>query len=92
MFIDSGKILGVLGKEPPLMTTKEGPKVDKARDEQKKLIAQDLMRTKPIQEDSQYPILLLGLVIYIMRLRTQLAGNVNGFKSNKAIQPFLERN
>ena len=33
MFIDSGRILGVLGKEPPLMTTREELKVDKARDE-----------------------------------------------------------
>ena len=32
MFIDSGRILGVLGKEPPLMTTREELKVDKARD------------------------------------------------------------
>ena len=29
MFIDSGRILGVLGKEPPLMTTREELKVDK---------------------------------------------------------------
>ena len=29
MFIDSGKILGLLGKEPPLMTTREELKVDK---------------------------------------------------------------
>ena len=36
MFIDSGKILGVLGKEP-LMTTREELKVDKARDECKKV-------------------------------------------------------
>ena len=36
MFIDSGRILGVLGKEPPLMTTREELKVDKARDEWKK--------------------------------------------------------
>ena len=33
MFLDSGRILGVLGKEPPLMTTREELKVDKARDE-----------------------------------------------------------
>ena len=33
MFIDSGRILGVLGKEPPLMTTRDKLKVDKARDE-----------------------------------------------------------
>ena len=32
MFIDSGRIIGVLGKEPPLMTTREELKVDKARD------------------------------------------------------------
>ena len=35
MFIDSGRILGVLGKEPPLLTTKEELKVDNARDERK---------------------------------------------------------
>ena len=52
MFIDSGKILGVLGKEPPLMTTREELKVDKARDEWKKLIAQGWRRTKPVWEES----------------------------------------
>jgi len=51
MFIDSGRILGVLGKEPPLMTTREELKVDKARDECRKLIAQVLRRTKPVWED-----------------------------------------
>ena len=48
MFIDSGRILGVLGKEPPLMTTREELKVDKARDESKKLISEGWRRTKPI--------------------------------------------
>ena len=52
MFIDSGKILGVLGKEPPLMTTREELKVEKARDEWKKLIAKGWRRTKPVWEDS----------------------------------------
>ena len=52
MFIDSGKILGVLGKEPPLMTTRVELKVDKARDVWKKLIAQGWRRTKPVWEDS----------------------------------------
>ena len=33
MYIDSGIIIGVLGKEPPLMTTREELKVDTARDE-----------------------------------------------------------
>ena len=52
MFIDSGKILGVLGKEPPLMTKREELKIDKARVEWKKLIAQGWRRTKPVWEDS----------------------------------------
>ena len=52
IFIDSGRILGVLGKEPPLMTTREELKEDKARDEWKKLIAQGWRRTKPVWEDS----------------------------------------
>ena len=52
LFIDSGRIIGVLGKEPPLMTTREELKVDKARDEWKKLIAQGWRRTKPVWEDS----------------------------------------
>ena len=52
IFIDSGRILGVLGKEPPLMTTREELKVDKARVVWKKLIAQGWRRTKPVWEDS----------------------------------------
>jgi len=52
MFIDSGRILGVFGKEPPLMTIREELKVDKAREEWKKLIAQGWRRTKPVWEDS----------------------------------------
>jgi len=52
MFIDSGRILGVFGKEPPLMTTREELKVDKARDKWKKLIAQGWRITKPVWEDS----------------------------------------
>ena len=51
MFIDSGRILSILGKEPPLMTTREEHKVDKARDEWRKLIAHGLRRTKPDWED-----------------------------------------
>ena len=52
MFIDSGRILGVLGKEPPFMTIREELKVDKARDEWKKLIAQGWRKTKPVWEDT----------------------------------------
>ena len=52
MFFDSGRILGVLGKETPLMTTREELKVDKARDEWIKLIAQGWRRTNPVWKDS----------------------------------------
>jgi len=51
MFVDSGRILGVLGKAPPLMITREELKIDKARDEWKKLIAQGWRRTKPAWEE-----------------------------------------
>ena len=52
MFIDSGRILGALGKELPLMTTREELKVDKARDEWRKLIVHSWRRTKQVWEDS----------------------------------------
>ena len=52
MFVDSGKIIGILGKEPPLMTTREELNVDMAREEWKKLINQGWRRTKPVWEDS----------------------------------------
>ena len=51
MFIDSGKIIGVLGKEPPLMTTREEFKVDIAREEWKKLIDKGWRRTKPVWKE-----------------------------------------
>ena len=50
MFIDSGVIIGVFGKEPPLMKSREELKVDAARHEWKKLIYQGWRRTKPVWE------------------------------------------
>ena len=52
MFIDSGKIIGVLGKGAPLMKTREELKIDSAREKWKKLIAQGWRRTKPVWEES----------------------------------------
>ena len=40
MFIDTGKIVGLLGKEPPVMQMREELKIEKAREEWKKLLAQ----------------------------------------------------
>ena len=48
MFIDSGGIHGVFGKEPPLMTTREELKIDKAREEYKKLLSQGWRKTEPV--------------------------------------------
>ena len=45
IYIDSGKIVGVLGKEPPVLTTREELKIEKARKEWKKLVAQGWRRT-----------------------------------------------
>ena len=45
MFIDSGKIVGVLGQEPPVMTSREELKIELARDEWKKLISQGWRKT-----------------------------------------------
>ena len=51
IFIDSGRIISVLGKVPPLMINREELKVDKARDEWRKLIAHGWRRTQPVWED-----------------------------------------
>ena len=48
MFIDSGKIIGIFGKEPPVMTTREELKIDKAREEYKKLLSQGWRKTEPV--------------------------------------------
>ena len=45
MFIDSGKIIGVLGNEPPVLTTREELKIEAAREIWKKLIAQGWRKT-----------------------------------------------
>ena len=48
MFVDSGKIIGIFGKEPPVMTTREELKIDKAREEYKKLLSQGWRKTEPV--------------------------------------------
>ena len=48
MFIDSGKITGVFGEQPPDKTTTEELKIDKAREEWKKFLAQGWRQTKVV--------------------------------------------
>ena len=40
MFVDTGKIVGVLGKEPPLMTTTVAVDIDLAREIYERLLSQ----------------------------------------------------
>ena len=48
MFIDSGKIVGVLGQQPPVMTTREELKIDEARAEWQKVISQGWRKTSVV--------------------------------------------
>ena len=48
MFIDSGKITGVFGEQPPVVNTREELKIDKAREEWKKFLEQGWRRTKVV--------------------------------------------
>tara|TARA_A100001035_G_scaffold242212_1_gene208592 strand:- start:75 stop:317 length:243 start_codon:yes stop_codon:yes gene_type:complete len=48
MFIDSGKVVGVLGQQPPVLTTREELKIDEAREEWKKFISQGWRKTRVV--------------------------------------------
>ena len=47
MFVDSGKVSS-WGKEPPVMTNREELKIEKAREEWKKLITQGWLATPEV--------------------------------------------
>ena len=46
MFIDTGKVVGVLGKEPPLMTTTVSVDIDLAREIYERLISHGWEKTR----------------------------------------------
>ena len=48
MFIDSGKIVGVLGKEPPVITTTVSVDIDLAREIYERLLSQGWRKTKEV--------------------------------------------
>ena len=48
MFIDSGKIVGVFGKEPPVMTTTVSVEIDLAREIYERLLSQGWRKTKVV--------------------------------------------
>ena len=76
MFIDSGRILGVLGKEPPLMTTREELKVDKAREKWKKLTAQGWRRTKKFFQLGR--LLITNIVARVSYINYEIKDIVSG--------------
>ena len=48
MFVDTGKIVGVFGKEPPVMTTTISVDIDLAREIYERLIAQGWSKTEEV--------------------------------------------
>ena len=48
MFIDSGKIVGVLGKEPPVITATVSVDIDLAREIYERLLSQGWRKTKVV--------------------------------------------
>ena len=48
IFIDSGKIVGVLGKEPPIMTTTVSVEICLAREIYERLVSQGWRKTKVV--------------------------------------------
>ena len=48
MFIDTGKIVGVLGKEPPVMTTTVSIDIDLAREIYERLLSQGWRKTEQV--------------------------------------------
>ena len=48
MFIDTGKIVGVIGKEPPLMTTSVSVDIDLAREIYERLISLGWSKTEEV--------------------------------------------
>ena len=48
MFVDTGKIVGLFGKEPPLMTTTISVDIDLAREIYERLISQGWRKTEEV--------------------------------------------
>ena len=55
MFVDTGKIVGVFGKEPPLMTTTVSVDIDLAREIYKRLLSQGWTKTEEVLEKEIRP-------------------------------------
>ena len=54
MFIDTGKIVGLFGKEPPLMTTTISVDIDLAREIYERLISHGWRKTEEVWKKEGY--------------------------------------
>ena len=50
MFVDTGKIVGVFGKNPPVMTTTVSVEIDLAREIYERLLSQGWRKTEEVWE------------------------------------------
>ena len=50
IFVDTGKIIGFLGKEPPVMTTTVSVDIDLAREIYERLLSQGWRKTEEVWE------------------------------------------
>ena len=53
MFIDSGNIVGVLGKEPPVMTTTVSVEIELAREIYERLLTQGWKKTEEVWTEKE---------------------------------------
>ena len=53
MFIDSGNIVGLLGKEPPLMTTTVSVEIELAREIYERLLSQGWRKTDEVWTEKE---------------------------------------
>ena len=52
MFVDTGKIVGILGKEPPVMTSTVSVDIDLAREIYERLLSQGWRKTEEVWRKS----------------------------------------
>ena len=53
MFVDTGKIVGLLGKEPPVMTTSVSVDIDLAREIYERLMSQGWRETEEVWQKKE---------------------------------------
>ena len=81
MFVDTGKIVGVLGKEPPVITTTVSVDIDLAREIYERLISQGWRKTEEVWRKKRYLVLFSRNLLLLNLLN---CGRVTRLKSYQA--------